>query len=405
MTIGIIGGGPAGLAAAITAAQAGASVTLLEKMNRVGRKLLTTGNGRCNLSNEDTDLAHYHGAPAFIQKVFEQVAPEDVLNFWDGLGLRFTTENGRIYPMSLQASSALDAMRLEAERLGVRILCETPVRTIRRSKGGWMTGSGDSSVGPFDQLILTVGGKASPQLGADGDVIPLAKQLHHTVCPLRPALVKLKCASPYLKSLAGCRLDALAVLRSNGTEIDERFGEVLFTEEGLSGPPILDLSRQALEPGREAEISIVLFPEMNAGECFAMIEERCRRFPYMTLPEMLSGILNKRLIVPLIKEAGLSLQMTSGELNKRQIGALSGLLQEWTFPVIGDGGWRDAQITVGGIATEEIDPQKMSSRKEKNCYFAGEAIDVDGDCGGYNLLWAVATGILAGRSASQEHIG
>ena len=402
MTIVIIGGGPAGLAAAITAAQSGAKVTMLEKMNRVGRKLLATGNGRCNLSNEDTDPAHYHGDPAFIRQVFEQVVPEQVLSFWDGLGLGFTTENGRIYPMSLQASAALDALRVEAERLGIQIRCEAPVQTIRRSKGGWMVSAGGISYGPFDKLILAVGGKASPQFGADGDIIPIAKQLRHTVRPLRPALVRLKCTSPYLKALAGCGMDALAVLKSDGKEIAERFGEVLFTEEGLSGPPILDLSREALEPGRKAAVSIVLFPGMNAGECFAMLEERCRRFPYMTLPEMFAGILNKRLIVPLIKEAGLNLQMKAGEMNKRQISALSGLLREWVFPVSGDGGWRDAQVTVGGVPAEEIDPLTMQSRLQKGCYFVGEAVDVDGDCGGYNLLWAVATGILAGRSASGE---
>ena len=403
MRIAIIGGGAAGLAAAIGAARARTDdqdeIMILEKMDRVGRKILATGNGRCNISNEDMGVSHYHPDPAFVEKVFTQVTPADVLEFWESLGLELVSEEGRLYPASLQASAVLDALRAEAERLGVRTACETPVDQIVPGKKGFRLVSQGRDLGRFHRVIITAGGKASPQFGADGDGIKLAAGLHHGYAGLRPALVRLKCRNPYLKSLAGCKIQAGARLSISGHTVQTGAGEILFTAEGLSGPPILDLSREALAPGAEAVIHLNLEPGMREGECFWWLQQRCTRFPYMNLPAMLAGILNKRLIGPLLKSCGLG-DIPCGSVSKPQVQKLAKLLQDWEFPVIGDAGWREAQVTVGGVLTEEVDPATMESIKCPGIFWAGEVLNIDGDCGGYNLHWAAASGLLAGHTAA-----
>lgn len=402
MQIGIIGGGAAGMTAAITAARAGAEVTVYEKMDRVGKKLLATGNGRCNISNEHMELFHFHGAsPDFIRKVMEAVPPEETRAFWESLGLILVSQEGRLYPMSLQASGVLDALRLEMERLGVRVRCgEEVTRVVPVKRSFRLEGADGQEKGRFSRVIITAGGKASPQFGADGDGQRLAASLGHTVVPLRPALVKLKCRSPYLKALSGCKVEARATLLQGDEVLAQEWGEVLFTPEGLSGPPILRLSREALVSGRRCGIALNLMEHMREGECYWWLKQRAERFGYMKVQEMLGGVLHKRLILPMLKETDIPPQTPSERLSKQQIQALSRILQWWTFPVLGDGGWREAQVTVGGVFTGEIDPTTMQSKKKTGIYWAGEVLDVDGDCGGYNLQWAASSGILAGRSAA-----
>ncbi|MBQ7916802.1 MAG: aminoacetone oxidase family FAD-binding enzyme [Firmicutes bacterium] len=403
MQIAIIGGGAAGMTAAIAAAREGATVTIFEKMDRVGKKILTTGNGRCNISNEDMDLSHFHGGTrSFIQSVLEKVSPEDTREFWESLGLvLITLEEGKMYPMSLQASGVLDALRMELERLNVTVKCAVPVEKIIQVKRSWrLVSAGGIDLGRFQKVIITVGGKASPQLGADGAGVQLASQLKHTVVPLRPGLVKLRCRSPYLKALAGCKVEAKASLMHGDEVLQEEWGEVLFTAEGLSGPPILRLAREAMVPGRNCSIALNLMENMREGECFWWLKQRSERFAHMTVQEMLSGIMNKRLILPMLKENDISAQMKSGQLNKHQIQAVARMIHGWSFPVIGDAGWKEAQVTVGGVFTGEIDAATLESKKNKGIYWAGEVLDVDGDCGGYNLQWAASSGILAGKSAA-----
>ena len=401
MRIAVVGGGAAGMAAAIASAREGAEVTVLEKMDRVGKKLLATGNGRCNISNEDMELFHFHGAREFIQTVLSQVTSQDTCAFWESLGIPLVSLEGRMYPMSLQSSGVLDALRMEMERLKVQVKCASPVGRITRIKRSYRLSAPDGTdLGHYQRVIITVGGKASPQFGADGAGVQLASQLKHTVVPLRPALVRLKCRSPYLKALSGCRVETQATLLEGDEVIQREWGEVLFTAEGLSGPPVLMLAREALMPGRNRSIALNLMYSMREGECFWWLKQRSDRFSYMNVQEMLTGVLNKRLIVPMLKEADISPQTPCAKLGKPEIQAISRLIQWWTFPVLADSGWKEAQVTVGGVYTGEVDPQTMESRKQKGIYWAGEVLDVDGDCGGYNLQWAVSSGILAGKSAA-----
>ena len=404
MQIAIVGGGAAGMCAAVTAARMGAEVTVFEKMDRVGKKLLATGNGRCNISNEDMSLTHFHGgSQAFIKEVMERVTPEETRSFWESLGQVLISEEGKLFPMSLQASGVLDALRAELERCKVTVVCGKAVEHITQVKRSWkLSGADGADLGRFQKVILTVGGKASPQLGADGDGLHLAKLLRHTVVPLRPALVKLRCRSPYLKSVSGCKVEAKVSLLHGDEILQQEWGEVLFTAEGLSGPPVLRLAREALVPGRNCSIALNLMEDMREGECFWWLRQRSERFEYMSIQEMLSGILNKRLIQPILKEIEVPAQTRCAQLTKQQIQALARILQWWTFPVLGDGGWKEAQVTVGGIYTGEVEARTMESKKNKGIYWAGEVLDVDGDCGGYNLQWAASSGILAGRSAAEE---
>ncbi len=402
MKIAIIGGGMSGLTAAITAAGAGEAVTVYEKEERVGRKILATGNGRCNLSNTEMTAGHYHGDPSFVEQVYRRIPPQEVLGFWEDLGLILEAEEDRLYPRGRQASGVLDALRLEAVRRGVAMRTAAPVKRLERSEGRWKVTVSSGESAEFDAVILAVGGKASPQLGSDGEIAGFAKDLHHTLIPLRPALVRLSCQGGYFKMLAGCKINAGVTLTQEEKILGEEYGEVLFTKEGLSGPPVLNLAREALVPGRNCRISVHILDNMTESEAFLWLRERAQRFSYMTISEMLAGFLNKRLINPLVKEADVTLSTPCKKMTKRQIQTISHLLIDWSFPVSGSAGWKEAQVTVGGIYTREVDASTMESRKHKGLYIVGEALDVDGDCGGYNLHFAAATGILAARSAAKS---
>ena len=399
MKLAIVGGGMSGLVAAVTAVKAGAAVTVYEKEERVGRKILATGNGRCNLSNTEMTADHYHGDPSFVEEVYRQIRPQEVLEFWDDLGLILEAEEDRLYPKGRQASGVLDALRLEALRRGVNIRTSSPVKHLEKAGDRWRVTSGSGEAAEYDAVILAVGGKASPQLGSDGEIAGFAKELKHTLIPLRPALVRLSCQGGYFKMLAGCKITAGVTLTQNETVLGKEYGEVLFTKEGLSGPPVLNLAREALVPGRNCRISVHILRDMTESEAFLWLRERAQRFSYMTISEMLSGFLNKRLINPLVKEADVTLSTPCKKMTKRQIQTISHLLIDWSFPVSGSAGWKEAQVTVGGVYTEEVNSDTMESRRHKGLYIVGEALDVDGDCGGYNLHFAAATGILAAASA------
>lgn len=402
--IGIIGGGVSGMTAAIAAARLGASVCLFEKTDRVGKKLLATGNGRCNLSNRDMSLSHYHGSCAgLVPAVFECFGPEDTAAFWKELGIeQREQERGKLYPRSLQASSVLDVLRYELQRLNVECLTDQPVQEIRKTEAGFALKT-PGGIRRFSRVILAAGGKASPKFGADGSGAALARQLGLRLRPLRPALCRLECRHPELRALMGVKVDAEAVLRTETGEEQRAGGEVLFTETGLSGPPILELSRRAgeeLEKGRTAAVYLDLCPEESPGEVFAAFSERFSAMPYKNLKDGLNGWLHKKLIPVVARESGLSLQTGCGSLSRKDVGRLAAVLKEWKFPVLRLAGWAEAQVTVGGVLGEEV-TSRLECRKLPGLFLAGEVLDLDGDCGGYNIQWAVSSGYAAGSAAAE----
>lgn len=407
----IIGAGPAGLCAAVSAKETepGTSVLLLEKKDRVGKKILATGNGRCNLSNKDLSLAHYHGsATALAETVFAEYSPEAVEAFWKRLGIMYREEEeGKLYPYSLQASSVLDALRFEADRLGIKVQTDTSVKSISvKGKGFVLAANGPDGPVKYtaDRVILAVGGAASPKFGSEGDGNKLGKALGLATVPFRPALCRLLVKANELKGLGGYKADArITLLDAQMKEAESKFGEVLFTAEGLSGPPVLRISRSAgelLENDGKAYVKLDFFPEFSAGELFVILQKRFAELSYRTAADALNGLVHKKLIVPLLKRADIAQTASARTLTKKQISALAAELKDWEYELSGLDGFEEAQVSVGGLSAENFNGS-LEARKVPGFFACGEAVDLDGDCGGYNLQWAVASGLYAGREGAR----
>ena len=398
----VIGGGASGMVAAIEAARLGVSVCVLEKKDRVGRKLLTTGNGRCNLSNRDLDFRHYHGSMASrLPKLWKRMDADRVEAFWQSLGIDYVEgEKGKLYPRSLQASAVVNALRRRMDELGITVDTEVTVKEIRRSHIAYQLITNKGSYAA-KSVILCAGGKAYPKLGADGEGAKLAKGLKMQVNPLRPALCRLNLDFPYLKRLSGVKLTIPVSLWWDDELKQQEEGEVLFTDTGLSGPPVLNLSRQAgegISQGKKPEISLDLAPEMDHGQLFAYMVERLKRLSAWTAEDALEGWLPKKLIPVVLLIAEVDRLAQAGTLTKRQVGRLCSVIKKVKAPVSGLAGWEEAQITVGGVAEREV-TERLESRKHKGLFMAGEVLDLDGDCGGYNLQWAVGSALVAAEEA------
>lgn len=400
----IVGGGVSGFSCAIASARRGLAVTVLEKMDRVLKKLLVTGNGRCNLASESFSLDHYHGSCTDLAgQVFGAVTPDDIESFWREIGIEYCAEKGRYYPRSLQASSVSNALRREAERLGVAVMTSCPVRAIvPQEQGGFEVVYQNADTGHKEKVfapsvVLTAGGKASPQLGSAGEGRELWNKMGLSSTKLRPAICRILADSPYLSELAGQKVWGILSLWSEREKAAEEEGEVLFTKEGLSGPPVLALSRKAgdlLEEGKEALLQLDLVPEKNSGQLFGHLTERFFALSHLSLSEALEGYLVKRVIGPLLKSAELSKNHPAGRMTKQETGKLAKIMKAWTFPVRALDSFRDAQVTVGGIDGESL-TDHLESRTYRGLFAAGEVLDLDGDCGGYNLMFAVASGVYA----------
>ena len=412
--IAIIGGGASGLIAALTAGGAGRSVCIVEKEERCGRKLLATGNGRCNLANRDFSLDHFHGSVlSKAETVFETMTPERLEEFWRQLGIDLVEgDRGKLYPRSLQASSVLNVLRRENERLGVRVMTGAEVTQVKPVKDGFLLSVTERSEKEKTvsrsklkarKVLLCAGGKASPAFGAAGEGAKLASALGIRIAPLSPAICRLRADSPYLKRLMGSKTEGPAVLRVDGKPVMEAEGEILFTEEGLSGPPILDLSRaagEALKESRFVEVALDLAPDYPEGRLFAYLMERASRLAMESAEEMLEGWLRKQLILPVLAEAKIDKNTPAGELDKKQLSRLKSTLKAFTFPIKSLDGFKDAQVTVGGIKGNEV-TEELELVKVPGLYACGEVLDLDGDCGGYNLTWAFASAVTASLAACE----
>jgi len=392
----IIGGGASGMAAAIRAAsRPGNRVTLLERQSRVGRKLLSTGTGRCNLTNLEAAPAAYHGEdPAFAAAVLAACPPERVLEFFAGLGLRTVTEyGGRVYPASDHAGSVLDVLRLELERENVNLLTGVAAERITRRGNGfrvaWAGGGMDC-----DRVIVACGGCAGSKLGGVMDGYTLLKSLGHSRTALYPALSQLRTAPDYPKALKGVKVDATLRLKRGDRLLAETSGDVLFTETGLSGTAAFALCRAAA--GQEGLTASLCFCDGEEAALLADLEARQRRWPALPANQLLTGAVHSRLGQMLCKYAGISGGDTAADIPPALLRALARSLKEFALPVTGVSGFETAQVTAGGVRCGEFDPKTMESRLVPGLFACGEVLDVDGDCGGFNLQWAWASGLLAG---------
>lgn len=405
-TILIVGGGAAGIAAAISAADAApdARILLLERLDRVGKKLLSTGNGRCNLTNLHADASHYHSStPREAAEMLRGMEPAETLRFFEALGLRWTLEDeGRIYPYCMQASMVLDVLLAALEERGIQVVCPAPVKSIRKEGGSFVA---DADRQYFaDAVILCAGGRAAPKLGSDGSGYGLAKALGHTCTPLYPALTALCCDMRTSGGLKGIRAPAEISIFAGEACLGTRRGEVQFTEYGLSGIAVMDLS-VFMHQNKTMPLSIELdlFPDDEEEQLLSDLVARRARRGAAPLEGFLLGTVNKRLGFALMKQAGFgALSRPCGTLTDRELAVLAHLFKHWRFSVTGVQGYDHAQVTAGGIPLTEIHEKTMESKRCKGLYLAGEILDITGDCGGYNLHWAWCSGIRAGTSAAKE---
>ncbi len=395
----IIGGGASGLAAAVFCARilGGEKVLLLEKAPRVGKKLLATGNGTCNITNRRADVSHYHGANAlFAEPALSAFPPQACVDFFESLGIVCSSrEEGREYPLCEQAAAVLDCLRLEMNALGVREQCGAAVTAIRPENGGFAVLTAESTM-YARHVIVATGGAAAPALGGSAEGYALATALGHRKTPLFPSIVQVKTDTTFVKAMKGLRTDAAVSFILNGETLCSTVGELLFTEYGISGPAVMQISRAVGDWERRKngtmEAIIDLLPAFSEEDLIAHLGSR----PARTAEDFLTGLLHKRIGQTVCRAAGFSLSDMVSDYRR-----LAATIKRFTVKVIGTQGFGGAQVTAGGIDIGDIDPNTMQSRLIPNLYLIGEMLDIDGDCGGYNLQWAWASAYAAARAVSK----
>lgn len=373
----IIGAGASGLVAGIRSQESGirgsggeGGVVLFERLPRAGKKILATGNGRCNLGNAHAPDHLYHNR-AFALPALQKF---DIRTFFRSLGLLLREDaEGRLYPRSNTAASVLDALRLGVLRCGVEICCGTPIDSIEPAGEGFLLNGTIAA----RRVVIAAGGCAAPAQGSDGSGFSLLKQLGHAVVEPRPALVPLTCDSPLLPMLGGMRCRAEISIEQNGSAVSSAEGEILFARDGISGIAAMEVSRHAL-PGSMAVLD--LLPEFSLEQTRALLSELARACPEQPLAGILPGLLPRRI----------------GEAALRAGGDPAVNLKRFVFSVTGTRGFAQAQVTAGGADVAQFNSETMESRLHKNLYACGEVLDVDGGCGGFNLHWAFASGWAAG---------
>ena len=403
MNILIIGGGASGMMAALSASQMpGVQVLLLERQGKVGRKLLATGNGRCNLTNRVLSLSHYHGeSPALAGPALESFGVEDTLDFFARLGL-FTVseESGRVYPYSDQANSVLDVLRFALDCPNLTLRCSCEVTKVKRTPEGFAVTAGGEAL-TCQRLIVACGGIAGSKLGGSMSGYQLLRSLGHHCTRLRPALVQLQSSYPKCPSLKGIRASCRAELLRDGACVAASTGEVQFTQAGLSGPVIYEISRDACTTPGVWACRLDLLPQVSQAGLLTWLEARQATAPDLPAEELFTGTLHNRLGRILTQEAELPAQASLRSLPRDQLARAAQAAKAFSLDLTGPMGMDAAQVTAGGILLSEFDPNTLESRLVPGLFACGEVLDLDGDCGGYNLQWAWSSGRLAGRSAGR----
>ena len=404
MIIGIIGGGASGMAAALAAAEnPGVQVLLFERQARLGRKLQATGNGRCNLSNIHAGERGYHGnAPEFSRPALEAFDPEATLKWFEDLGLFTVTEpSGKVYPYSDQANSVTDILRFALERENIRVLTGCEITKIRRTEAGFLLFDGENTY-DCHKLIVACGGLAGSKLGGSMAGYKLLGKLGHRTTRLRPALVQLKSSWGSLVSLKGVRANCHAQILCNDAVYAQSTGELQFTEYGLSGPVIFEISRDVCEAPGTWLCRLDFLPEVSAEVLLQALQRR--RNTALAAEELLTGILHNRLGRVLTKAAGIGTAIPIAKLTDEELNAVCEAVKAFDVSLTEPMGMDSAQVTAGGVETDGFDPATMESRLIPGLYACGEVLDIDGDCGGYNLQWAWSSGRLAGFHAGKETV-
>lgn len=402
--IAIIGGGASGMVAAIAAAREGAKVVIIEQKDRIGKKILSTGNGRCNLSNEYMVPECFHsGYPKLVKNVLKKFDVNDTLEFFENLGLVTKIKHGGyIYPYSEQATAVLDLLRIELERLQINVMLNTTAVSIQKRSKDFLIETNDQSI-KCDALILATGGKAAPVLGSDGSGYALAKSLGHTLVPVLPALVQLKCKGDYFKQLAGIRTEAAVKAVVDEETVAEDKGELQLTNYGISGIPVFQISRSvsvALYHGKKVYVEIDFMPSMDAESLYSFFKTRIKSHRTQTAFDYMVGIFHKKLNRVLLKRANIAPETKVSVLTEENLNYLVQACKTFQVQVADTNSFENAQVCAGGVTASEVDIATLESNCTPGLYLTGEILDVDGICGGYNLQWAWSTGYIAGTCAA-----
>lgn len=397
MNIIIIGAGPAGMVAAINAKNENNKVILIEKNDRIGKKLLATGNGRCNYTNLILSEENY-SSKDFVKETLKDFSNEDLINYFKVLGLESTTDGNRVYPLTLKANSVLNILIYWLEKKDIDIRTNTEVREIKKNKAGFDVITDGETI-KADVVIAAFGGKSMPASGSDGRSFEILKKLGLKITDLKPALTQVKLESKYLKHLSGTKVLGEAKLFKRNKEIDRRRGEILFTNYGISGPPILDLSVNISE---DNFIEVPLINNVDE-KTVDMLYSRYYMFPDFSLEEYLMGIVDKKFIHYIVDYLNLDKKIAMNMISMADFQKIIEVLLKSSFKVIGTTGFKNSQVTRGGVDLSQINCHDYSAKKFENLYIIGEALNIDGDCGGYNLHFAFASGYRLGKILSAKN--
>lgn len=405
--VAVIGGGASGLACAIEIMHTvknrdDVKVTVFEKLSRIGKKILVTGNGRCNLTNINAVNQGYRGDVNFSQFALNKYNPENNIVFFNGLGLYTRTEDeGRVYPLSNQASSVLDVLRFECSRLGVEIVCDYQAMHLKSVFNGVVNKLVVNNRDRFDYVVVASGGKAAKVHGTDGDSYELLKMMGHKITPIAPALVSLNCED-FTKALKGVRSVCRTDLIIDGEKTLENYGEVQFTDYGLSGIPIMQLSRfVSMSPSDDIYINLDVTPDFTKDKIENYLWDR-REYGTGICENLLIGVMNKQLCITLLKECSVAPNSRICDLSDDEIIRIASLCKCWKIKIKTARGFDFAQVTAGGADCSQFDRKTMESKLCDNLFCCGEAYNIDGDCGGYNLQWAWSSGRLAGNTIGER---
>ena len=401
--IAVIGGGASGMMAAITARKSGKGVIILERKDRILKKVLITGNGRCNITNVNADISNYFGKNiSSVENILNSFNPQDTMDFFNGLGIVCNEENrGKVYPLSGQASSVVDALRFEAERLGIKIETEFYVRKIEKDGFKFKIYSEDRKKIEAGRVIIAAGGQSYPELGSNGSGFELAKELGHSVTRLSPSIVQLKTEKHQLKGLQGIKTDAAVTAYGDNKKICTYDGELLFTDYGISGNVVFNISF-VMPLYKNVEFEIDFMEKFDYNELYEMLKERKKMMSHLTMENYFNGMINKKLGQFLSKMSGIEkLSKPVKDLNDSEIRKLCTVLKKYRIKILDTTGFKNAQVTAGGVSLNEVNTETLESKIVKGLYFSGEVLDVYGECGGFNLQWAWASGYIAGKNSAK----
>ena len=401
--IAVIGGGASGLMAAITAKKSGKEVIILERKDRILKKVLITGNGRCNITNVNANISNYFGKNiSSVENILNRFTPQDTMDFFNELGIVCNEENrGKVYPLSGQASSVVDALRFEAEKLGIKIETEFYVRKIEKDGFKFRIYSEDKKKIEAGRVILAAGGQSYPELGSNGSGFELAKELGHSVTKLSPSIVQLKTEKNQVKGLQGIKTDVAVTAYGDNKKICTYDGELLFTDYGISGNVVFNISF-VMPLYKNVEFEIDFMEKFDYNELYEMLKERKRILSHLTMENYFNGMINKKLGQFLSKVSGIEkLSKPVKDLNDSDIRELCTVLKKYRVKILETTGFKNAQVTAGGVSLDEVNTETLESKIVKGLYFSGEVLDVYGECGGFNLQWAWASGYIAGENAAK----